>query len=91
MRLNGLAKKAKVNMRLSDADAKGLRLFPIAEESKRHLVRDLTRLGFATRPKESGEPATVGRRQVCCVDHGLDPEHHGEGQQRTVPRRSAVE
>lgn len=50
--------------RPSDADAKGLRLFPIAEESKRHLLRDLTRLGFATRPKENGEPATVGRTPV---------------------------
>ena len=50
--------------RPSNADAKGLKLFPVAEESKRHLVRDLTRLGFATRPQEGGEPATVGQAPV---------------------------
>ncbi len=50
--------------RPSDADAKGLKLFPVAEESKRHLVRDLTRLGFATRSSDGGEPATVSQVPV---------------------------
>lgn len=46
--------------RPSDADGVGLRLFPLAEESKRHLIRDLTRLNFPLpvtgTPEGSGVP-----------------------------------
>lgn len=42
-------------IRPSDHDAEGLRLFPLAEQSKRHLVRDLSRLGLTPKSKAEDE------------------------------------
>lgn len=41
--------------RPADQDAEGLDLFPVAEQSKRHLMRDLTRLGLTPKSKANDE------------------------------------
>lgn len=46
---------ALTRVRPADSDLDGLALFPVAEEAKRHLVRDLTRHGFPIVGKDVDE------------------------------------
>jgi hypothetical protein len=47
---------ARTRTRPNDADLEGMTIYPVAERAKRHLIRDLTRLGFSLDGVTDGDP-----------------------------------
>jgi len=66
---------ALTRTRPSDDDLVGLSLFPVAEESKRHLLRDLTRLNFSVVGKTTDEDGGLASDLLSSVDTDVTIGH----------------